>query len=144
MGLFSTTHIHQSGRTEYVPYEKLVTVTENRAPTDESVRLLKEFEQKAKDKIIETIHINNNVIEACAIFYVNDVCQWKIEYSLRFKLNGKDYKLKGYLEDEDVVRTSPREYRLQQLKQILIKKYSEVIAEELLKQSNFFDPKDIK
>lgn len=51
MGLFSTTHIHQSRtETRLVPYCR--EVKEFKAPTDESIRLLNEMEQKAKQNII--------------------------------------------------------------------------------------------
>ena len=37
------------------PQDTTVNVTEKRAPTDESVRLLKEMEEAARNKVIETI-----------------------------------------------------------------------------------------
>ena len=48
-----------SGRTSYVPYEKTVTVTENRASTDESLSLLNEIQEKAKERVhkIERIYL---------------------------------------------------------------------------------------
>ena len=39
------------GRTEYVPYEKSVTIIEKRAPTDESIRLLNEFIKSLPDEL---------------------------------------------------------------------------------------------
>jgi hypothetical protein len=42
-----------------VPFEK--TVTEIRAPTDESVNLLKEFEEKAEAKLIASFTLPNNL-----------------------------------------------------------------------------------
>lgn len=37
-----------------------VNVTEKRAPTDESVRLLREMEAKARDEVIRAIAVNDN------------------------------------------------------------------------------------
>jgi hypothetical protein len=52
------------GRREYVPYEKSIVVTENRAPSDDSVRLLNEMQEKAEANIIGRMQLTNNGIEA--------------------------------------------------------------------------------
>lgn len=84
------------GRTEYIT--RRVEVTENRAPTDESVKLLKEMEQAADAKrtasmqmpgnmfngvveIFETMHDDN--VHARAVFDINgnrmmaEATQWR-------------------------------------------------------------------
>jgi hypothetical protein len=48
---------------EYIPYEKSVTVTEKRAPADESVKLLKELELAAEAKLLERIPLKSNLFE---------------------------------------------------------------------------------
>ena len=70
MGLFKTTnyYTHKGGK-EYVPYEKDVTIHEHRAPTDESVRLLNEFEEKARKNIIHKISVNENNLNAVSIIF---------------------------------------------------------------------------
>ncbi|MGZ5583454.1 MAG: hypothetical protein ACXWG8_07770 [Usitatibacter sp.] len=50
-------HLHGHGPKTVYHHE---TVHEHRAPTDESVRLLKEMERAARDKIVETIRIEGN------------------------------------------------------------------------------------
>lgn len=62
-------HVHQPERTEYVT--RNVNVHEHRAPTDQSVALLKEMEKAASNKIIEAIRVTNSDFEA--------VIQWQWE-----------------------------------------------------------------
>lgn len=45
---------------EYIPYEK--TIVEHKAPTDDSIRLLNELREKTLQNIIDSIYVNNNVI----------------------------------------------------------------------------------
>lgn len=67
-------------------------VTERRAPTDESVRLLKEMEFEAKQKIVESITVNNTTFE-CSIQYSRDGLNDADNYWVLYRLNGKQSKL---------------------------------------------------
>ena len=67
-------------------------VTERRAPTDESVRLLKEMEFEAKQKIVESITVNNTTFE-CSIQMNIDMLNDKSVYWIVYRLNGKQGKL---------------------------------------------------
>ncbi|MBU3577552.1 hypothetical protein [Polynucleobacter sp. UK-Kesae-W10] len=53
--MFDRTTIHQSGS-----IRADVTITEKRAPTDESVKLLREMEAKSKAEVIKAITLNDN------------------------------------------------------------------------------------
>ena len=46
------------------PRSQAVYVTEKRAPTDESVRLLKEMESAARAKVVESVRVERNGIKA--------------------------------------------------------------------------------
>ena len=48
-------------RTEYVT--RNVNVTEHRAPTDESVKLLREMEAKAEAEVIKAVAVGNQSFE---------------------------------------------------------------------------------
>jgi len=133
--MFNTTHIHNT-KDRLVPYEKTVTVTEHRAPTDHSVELLNEFTEKAKQNIIDTIHIKNNVIECVVVYYSDDLLKDRINFWLRFKLNDKEYKLNGDIEKTELMEVhSAHGLRVQKVFDLLVKKYSEIIAIEILKQT---------
>lgn len=78
--------INARTRTEYV--DRNVTVTEKRAPTDESVRLLKEMERAAEDKIIDSIRVSDTHFE-CVVQSSLDVASDAFVMRAIFKLNGR-------------------------------------------------------
>lgn len=63
-------------------------VHEHRAPTDESVRLLAEMEAKARDKIIEAVHIGDTTFE-CVVQTMKNMHDDTICLIAVFSLNGK-------------------------------------------------------
>lgn len=79
----SDTYLNRS-----TPTSSYHSVVEKRAPTDESVRLLKEFEQVAKDKVINSQHLDNNLITA-TLWQMQDPLSWKDNYKILVKINGK-------------------------------------------------------
>lgn len=58
MGLFDKHHYHNHGTQHHSHY---TTVTENRAPTDESVSLLRDMEDKAIGNIVHRLKLEDNV-----------------------------------------------------------------------------------
>jgi len=79
------------------------TVHEHRAPTDKSVELLKEFEEKAMAKIVETIVIRDTLVEGKAF-----LCSTFLgtEYDLRgyVKVNGEELEFGTKVKIMDVSR----------------------------------------
>lgn len=65
-----------------------VTVKEQRAPTDESVRLLKEMEQAARDKIIHSTTVANTEF-TCKIHKYHDALNAADMYRIMYTLNGR-------------------------------------------------------
>ena len=76
--------IPQQTRTEYVTR----TIHEHRAPTDESVRLLKEFEEKAVQKIVKSVHIADTALE-CVVHTALDCMNDCTRLMAVFSLNGQ-------------------------------------------------------
>ena len=68
-------------------------VTETRAPTDESVRLLKEMEAEAKQKIADSITVSSTEIE-CNIQSVIEPLNDETVYYVSYRMNGKKGSLK--------------------------------------------------
>jgi hypothetical protein len=105
-------------------------VIEKRAPTDESIRLLKEFEEKSLNKIIDTIHVENNIISGTA-FFVNDdfLTNSKYVYA-KFTLNGRKYvtNKKISIREYTSINISMEEY----LFDFLIESISKEIARNFL------------
>ncbi len=135
--MFNTTNNYKS-ETKFVPYEKKVTINEHRAVTDESVKLLNEFQEKAKDNILNTFIIDVNEMKGVAIFFQSNMTVYdSIEYGLRFVLNGKSYTTKGTckLSDKPYLRGAPTmEGKFWVLHDFLMPEFAKVIASELMKQ----------
>ena len=83
-------------------------VTEKRAPTDESVRLLKELEDAAQNKVDRAVRLDFNgfkcVIQVYREMYLRDDIGWHILYDF----NGAQQKVKGFFKEhlsrEDNIR----------------------------------------
>lgn len=94
--------------TEYVTRE----VHEHRAPTDESVKLLREMEAKAREQVIEAIHVGDTTFE-CVIHTHRTFEDESTTYRAIYSLNGKkmttDYRDQGYKQDKREAITKLRD-----------------------------------
>lgn len=68
------------------------TVTEKRAPTDESVRLLKEMEAEARKKITESTTVHNTEF-TCKLHKYFDALLDADKYAIIYTLNGKQSRV---------------------------------------------------
>ena len=136
MGLFSThtsSHSHTHSET-LVPYVK--TVHEHRAATDESVKLLNEFQEKAVENILHAFKLKDNIIEADGFFIQASPVDYNIEFHCKFKLNSNEYYVKEKINCFDFRQDIRKyfdnmEYRSAAIN-LIYKKVSEVIAKELI------------
>lgn len=84
---------------ETVPSTINVDVTEKRAPTDESVKLLREMEQRAQEQVLKAISVNNTGVEGVLHMMRNPL---SCTYTFRFlyQINGKkmttDYEVNEF------------------------------------------------
>ena len=76
------THVHNTTK-----------VTEKRAPTDESVRLLKEMEQEARSKLIESIAVYGDNKFNCTLAIEDNIMSLKSTLIVKFILNGDSHTL---------------------------------------------------
>jgi len=91
--------------TEHVTRE----IHEHRAPTDESVRLLREMEQKVKDQIIEAVHVGDTTFE-CVVHTMRHPMDQSVEWLAIFSLNGKKMRASYRQTDRDQFQSiSPAE-----------------------------------
>lgn len=81
--MFNTTHIHQ-----HRIGDQHVNITEKKAPTDDSIRLLSEFEAAANNKILESVRVADNNFE-CVIHAQYDMLNDLEMFCAIFSLNGK-------------------------------------------------------
>lgn len=81
--------IHNPVRTEYITKE--VKITENRAPTDKSVQLLMEMEEKITQRLLGRIAVNDNSVNL-EIAALRDVAWDNKIVRYRLTINGKQYE----------------------------------------------------
>jgi len=74
--MFGEHHTHSHEHREY------------RAPTDDSVKLLREMEQSAKNEIINAVRVQNMDIDV-VIHSRDDILNCQLEFMLIYQLNGK-------------------------------------------------------
>ena len=82
----SPTIINVTAPTEYVT--RTVNITETRAPTDESVRLLKEMEEAARNKVDQSIRLDGNDFKCVVEIMQDAMSDQRVAYAV-FELNGK-------------------------------------------------------
>jgi len=96
--------MYYGGGNSRVSVDSRVNVTEKRAPTDESVRLLREMEQAAKDRVVETTIVRDTDFE-CVIYKMADAMSGDTIYSIVYSLGGKkhttQYRSRSY--DQEVL-----------------------------------------
>lgn len=83
--MFDKTYIQRG------PSSVSVSVEERRAPTDESVRLLREMEGKAREQVEQSLRIESCGVEAI-VHRVDDPMDAKTRLAIHYKVNGHQRK----------------------------------------------------
>lgn len=97
MGLLSTNHYHSIDSRTSINYPDTVHVHEHKAPTDESIRLMEEFHEKAVKNIIAKVKVEDNLVNG-ECFLVEQPCNLKdVKLYFKFKINGKEFTLEKEL-----------------------------------------------
>jgi len=73
------------------------TVHEHRAPTDKSVELLNEFQEKAASNL-HSKYLVDNVLNAQIFVYTPSMMEFKMKLFFSFKLNGKNYEFEDSMD----------------------------------------------
>lgn len=95
MGRLSENHYHHHD----------VKVEEKKAPTDESIRLLNEMQEKALDNLISKVEVKNNLVEGTVFAFemarTSAALHHEVMIICKFKINGHEYVVeKGISRDE--------------------------------------------
>lgn len=72
-------------------------ITEKRAPTDESIKLLSEMERAAEKKLISITRLDNNTFKATWHLF-DDFMADSLRAKVRFELNGQRHELEVPIE----------------------------------------------
>ena len=84
------------------PYEKWVNITEHRAPTDDSMKILLEMEDKIKDRLFKTVVVEGNTFNAKVFYFMHSFCVDKLSFTAIFTFNGKEHTVTGEVLQKDV------------------------------------------
>jgi len=119
------THVHRHVSERVIEH---VSVTENRAPTDQSVKLLREMEAAARAEVLKTVRVSNTHIEA-VLHHRQDPLNCATQYAITYKVNGLRQQVDH---TQHMERGGGREDALESLAGALVKALSENIARHML------------
>lgn len=109
------------------------TIHEHRAVTDDSIRMLNEFQTKSQENIIKQVRIQDSVVDAIGIVYYkafNLNCRPTFHYQIRFKVNGKEFLIKDDIQESDLDHFELKDKMVIQI----AKTISDVITREVLQE----------
>lgn len=88
-------------RDRLVPYEKTVTITENRAPTDESIKIYDQMLEQARANLVDVFTIKNAIFTEARVAVYRNVASLfcPLEAYYKFKLNDTVFEGKIQIED---------------------------------------------
>lgn len=118
------TVVLSSGRTQH--HDHHVTVKEHRAPTDESVKLLREMEQAARDNVLASYQLTDNLISGVVEVVQDPMKLHPYRLVATLKINGKIMQFAADIKPSNVLPTQ------QEMAIALLDALSEGIAKELL------------
>jgi hypothetical protein len=98
--MFDRTAIFQSA--PRMPSRVNIEVNENRAPTPETAKLLKELEEQAEKNITARVAVENADIP-CTIDVMYMQMEQKSRYLARLRVNGKDIRALYDADDHDLI-----------------------------------------
>ena len=97
-----------------------IDVTEKRAPTDESVRLLNEMQQKAFDNIVSCVQLDNNELKDITWWIYPDYASFTEKARVRFSLNGKIF--------DEIITLPCDRTKMEEVPKMILERVVEIIA----------------
>lgn len=79
-------------------YPQEVNVTEKRAPTDESVKILMEMETRVRDRFVKAFIFEDNPFNGAIVIY-KDPRTYRLCGDAVFKINGKEHRVEVEVDD---------------------------------------------
>ena len=98
--MLNTIHIH---KTEHVPYEK--TIIEQRAPTDESIKIFDDLQQRAVNRVVKSFDVKDNILNAVVVYFVHSFHVDKLEFICKFSFNGVEHQFKGEINTYELINS---------------------------------------
>jgi hypothetical protein len=88
--MFDRTNVVYKFESDNLPHHQ--TIIHKRAPTDESIKLLKEMEEKVEDKVLKAMRLEDNTLKT-VVHLQEDMMTGDMNVLLNLKLNGEAIKL---------------------------------------------------
>jgi hypothetical protein len=130
------------GKSQYVYTKANITVHENKAPTTESVRLLNDMQEKAKENLVKSIKLNDNVLNFVEVVFSDSFIHQDFIHYFRFKLNGKEniIKIESNRNFIQNIAVGAMMHEEQIIRKHFLKELSQKIADEIVSQiPEFFE-----
>lgn len=108
-----------------------ITVTENRAPTDESIKILNEMQEKALKNIISKLKIDDNIFNCHAMIHSNMEYD-EYEIYIKYSYNKHERVVKHSIDDSFMKELNGLQKVVDGLKLAIAKDFAEVITNSVL------------
>ena len=102
-----------------------IDITISRAPTDKSIELLKEMQEKAIKSIVTELKVQDNIFNGIMTVFSLDYMRMQYVIYYKFKINGKDFDIKETIDHLDLKFDSKDE---------LLKRFFKTVSETLAVQ----------
>lgn len=104
----------------------------------EAAKYLESLQEKAKEKILGAVKIENTIVDAIVVYSKHDLINKRVEYLVKFKLNGTEHQIEGFLDNSTISREDIMSKQLyhDQIVALFYKRLSEIIAELIVKNSS--------
>lgn len=105
-----------------------ITITEFKAPTDESIRLLEEMKEKTLQSIVHSFGLSDNILNGVAVTICLAPLGKKVRFLGRFFLNGEEHTF-----DKEVNYTFDKVAMISELCGLVAKAITEKLLKEVMK-----------
>jgi hypothetical protein len=107
------------------------THTENRAPTDDSIRLADELRDKLLNQMLDSVRVGNNTLEA-QVFMKKDDWVFQTRFIVRYKINNQRHQTDVVVDDlDDVKYAGVSEKTLIQIRDAVAKDVAQIITMQI-------------
>lgn len=124
------TYVTQQKVKEYVPYDK--TVTEVKAPTDESIKLLNEWKDKLMEQIVGVYRTEDCPINMVSVISKNPNTMGTL-MAIKTTINGEDKYYNYKINEEQLLTSSLTEILQERFEEIVKENVADLVRDLLVK-----------
>lgn len=109
-----------------LPKEINIKSIEQRAPTDESIKIYDDMLAKARKSLLDSVIIKDTVINGVALYFVDEPWSGQESYHIKFFINGQEHIVSGKLNKD--------EYPFRAYPELIRKHILQAVATEVMTQ----------